>query len=182
MRVISGIYRGKKLLSADAEITRPTSDRAKEGLFNILNHYLKTIEKSWEDIVFCDVFSGSGSIGIEAVSRGTKKVFLFENNRLALNIIKTNTKNIPINIIFGDAINPPVASYEADIVFFDAPYGKGLWQKALNSFVSKGWITQNTLIIVEIDKTITEEVPTTFNVDRTQDYGRNRFLFLSLKR
>ena len=94
MRVISGIYRGKKLLSADAEITRPTSDRAKEGLFNILNHYLKTIEKSWEDIVFCDVFSGSGSIGIEAVSRGTKKVFLFENNRLALNVIKTNTKNI----------------------------------------------------------------------------------------
>ena len=77
MRVISGQYRGKKLLAADEEITRPTSDRAKEGLFNILNNYLLKNSKSWQEIFFCDVFAGSGAIGIEAVSRGTKNVFLF---------------------------------------------------------------------------------------------------------
>ena len=181
MRVISGLYRGKKLLSADGDITRPTSDRAKEGLFNILNHHLKTIQKSWEEIVFCDVFAGSGSIGIEAVSRGTKNVFLFENNRLAINIIKQNSKNMPVNIVCTDACTPPKAKQFADIIFFDAPYGKGLWQKALVSFSKTGWIEKDTLIIVEIDKKIKEEVPSGFVCDRVQDYGRNQFLFLSLE-
>ncbi len=178
MRVIAGCYRGKKLLAADADITRPTSDRAKEGLFNILTHHLKKQEKNWKDIIFCDVFSGSGSIGIEAVSRGTKSVFFFENNPLALKMIRLNTKDMDVKIIAKDACFPPKAFKSADIVFFDAPYGKGLWQKSLLAFKKNGWIDTQTLIIVETDKKITEQAPSDFVCTREQDYGRNLFLFL----
>ncbi|MBQ8250513.1 MAG: RsmD family RNA methyltransferase [Alphaproteobacteria bacterium] len=180
MRVISGLYRGKKLLSADETITRPTSDRAKEGLFNILNNYLLKHNKSWQEICFCDVFAGSGAIGIEAVSRGTKNIFLFENNRLALKFIRENSKGMPVQIIETDACFPPVAKKKMDIIFFDAPYGKGLWQKSLDAFYKQGWIDSHTLIIVEIDKKIKEEIPPSFTCVREQEYGRNLFLFLQM--
>ena len=180
MRVISGQYRGKKLLAADEEITRPTSDRAKEGLFNILNNYLLKNSKSWQEIFFCDVFAGSGAIGIEAVSRGTKNVFLFENNKLALKMIRENSKGMPVQIIETDACYPPSAKHKMDIIFFDAPYGKGLWQKSLEAFYKQGWIDSNTLVVIEIDKKIKEEIPSSFICTREQEYGRNLFLFLQL--
>ena len=82
------------MLAADESITRPTSDRAKEGLFNILNHHLLLLNKSWPDICFLDVFAGSGGMGIEAFSRGSKKVFLFEKNKEALKCIRQNILNM----------------------------------------------------------------------------------------
>lgn len=183
MRVISGVFRGKKLIAADESITRPTSDRAKEGLFNILNHHLLNMNKSWPDICFLDVFSGSGSMGIEAFSRGAKKVFLFENNKQALNCIRQNISNMKeICVVSKDACLPYPATDVADIIFFDPPYGKGLWQKSLIQFQNSGWIGENTLIIVETDKLIKENVPQGFEVYREQSYGRNLFLFLKGKR
>lgn len=182
MRVISGVFRGKKLVAADESVTRPTSDRAKEGLFNILNHHLLNLNKSWPDICFLDVFAGSGSVGIEAFSRGAKKVFLFENNKQALDCIWQNIINMKgINVISKDACFPDESKEIADIVFFDAPYGKGLWQKSLVQFQNAKWINNDTLIIVEIDKLIQEEIPKGFEVFRQQSYGRNLFLFLKIK-
>ena len=182
MRVISGVFRGKKLLAADESITRPTSDRAKEGLFNILNHHLLKLNKSWPDICFLDVFAGSGGMGIEAFSRGAKKVFLFENNKQALTCIRQNTSGMKeIKIITTDACFPPKVLDIADIIFFDPPYGKGLWQKSLCQFREKGWLTENTLIIIETDKLIKEDIPEGFEIIREQSYGRNLFLFLSIQ-
>ena len=182
MRVISGVFRGKKLLAADESITRPTSDRAKEGLFNILNHHLLLLNKSWPDICFLDVFAGSGGMGIEAFSRGSKKVFLFEKNKEALKCIRQNILNMKdIKVVIGDACLPPVSSECADIIFFDPPYGKGLWQKSLIQFQKNGWINNKTLVIVETDKLIQEEIPDSFEITRTQSYGRNLFLFLKGK-
>lgn len=181
MRVISGVFRGKKLLAADESITRPTSDRAKEGLFNILNHHLLILNKSWPDICFLDVFAGSGGMGIEAYSRGSKKVFLFENNKNALNCIRRNISDMKdIKVISCDACFPPKANEVADIVFFDPPYGKGLWQKSLIQFQKNGWINNETIIIIETDKLINEELPDSFEITRTQSYGRNLFLFLKI--
>lgn len=181
MRVISGIFRGKKLQAADESITRPTSDRAKEGLFNILNHYLLSSNKSWPDICFFDVFAGSGGVGIEALSRGAKTVVLFENNKDALKCIYSNiNKMTGISIIVKDACLPPPAKQVADILFFDPPYGKGLWQKSLIQFQKQGYINQETLIIVETDKLIQEEIPVGFDCFREQSYGRNVFLFLKI--
>ena len=182
MRVRSGLFRGKKLLAADDSITRPTSDRAKEGLFNILNHHLLTLNKSWSDICFLDVFAGSGSMGIEAYSRGAKRVFLFENNKQAINCIRQNIRNMPeITLISKDACSPITATYSADVIFFDPPYGKGLWQKSLIEFQKEGWIEKDTLIVIETDKLIKEDIPTGFKLSRSQSYGRNLFLFLKIE-
>lgn len=181
MRVVSGIFRGKKLQGPPPEITRPTSDRAKEGLFNILNNYLLQRQKQWSDIFFCDVFAGSGAIGIEAVSRGTRHVFLFEQNVEALKCIQKNTEKMPIYIVKGNACLPPQAQQVADILFMDPPYGKGLWKKALIAFNQAGWIDQETLVVIESDKTIQEDIPVPFILYREQSYGRNKFLFLIRK-
>lgn len=181
MRVIAGSLRGKKLLSADKEVTRPTADRAKEGLFNILNHLLLTKQKGWNDIVFVDVFAGSGAVGIEAFSRGAKEVILFEQDKSALSFLTKNIQNLPIQVVRADACFPPIRQKKADILFFDPPYGKGLWQKALPNFFKQGWIDSNTLIIIESDSALKEEVPTSYCLLREQHYGRNRFLFLTTK-
>lgn len=85
MRIIAGTYRGKKLISPTSSATRPTSDRARESLFNMLDHYLRRQDKKWGDMVFADVFAGTGAVGVEAVSRGTKRVF-------SLKIIKRRLK------------------------------------------------------------------------------------------
>ena len=121
-------------------------------------------------------------MGIEAFSRGSKKVFLFEKNKEALKCIRQNILNMKdIKVVIGDACLPPVSLECADIIFFDPPYGKGLWQKSLIQFQKNGWIDNQTLIIVETDKLIQEEIPDSFEITRTQSYGRNLFLFLKGK-
>ena len=77
MRLISGQFKGR-LLKAPPEGTRPTADRAKEMLFDILNASLMRFQKQWSRVRFADVFAGSGAVGLEAVSRGAKNVWLFE--------------------------------------------------------------------------------------------------------
>ncbi|MDR2902653.1 MAG: 16S rRNA (guanine(966)-N(2))-methyltransferase RsmD [Lactobacillales bacterium] len=182
MRIISGTFRGKKLLSPDREGTRPTSDRSKEALFSILGSYLKSIGKSWADITFADVFSGAGAIGLEAYSRGAKEVFFFENHPGAMEIINKNRAALklpPIGI--QDALIPPKKEQPVDIIFFDAPYGKGLWQQSLEAFFQKGWMSEKTLIVIENDSKHEEIVPSGFILKEKRNYGRNQFSLLILQ-
>ena len=80
MRIVAGTYRGKQIMAPDSLTTRPTADRARESLFNMLNSLLMKEGKIWTDITFADVFSGTGAVGIEALSRGAKEVFCFERS------------------------------------------------------------------------------------------------------
>ena len=93
MRIISGKFKGRTLM-APPEGTRPTSDRAKEMLFDMLSSFLMKQGKRWENLKFADVFSGSGAVGLEAVSRGCKQVYLFENNIQAQKTIRQNGKGM----------------------------------------------------------------------------------------
>ena len=176
MRIISGKFKGRVLV-APPEGTRPTSDRAKEMLFDILNSRLVKLGKRWEEIRFADVFSGSGAVGLEAVSRGAKATFLFENNPIAQKTIRQNGKGIPFEL-YGDALTPPVATQSVDILFMDPPYGKGFWEQALPRFLLQGWIDESTLIIIEEDKTNKVEFPQGFVLLEKRSAGRNTFYFL----
>ena len=179
MRIIGGTWRGKKLADLQGEQTRPTSDRARESLFNLLDNHLRRAEKSWQDIVFADVFAGTGAVGVEALSRGANKVFFFENNPLALKCLKSNTQGIKNSVLMGDALKP-VKSQAVDIIFMDPPYAKGLWEKALPVFIQNGWIDDNTLVVIETDKIEKSIIPQWFaEIDR-RSYGRNTFVFLML--
>ena len=177
MRIISGLLRGKVLAAPEGEATRPTADRARESLFNILNSLLLKGGFSWDKITFSDVFSGSGAVGLEAFSRGAKEVFCVENDPVALKALRTNVGGISkVHVITNSALNPP-SHGPVDILFMDAPYGKGLWQLALGAFDAAGWISPRTLIIIETDKKLNETLPEGYTLLQTRSQGRNTFLF-----
>ena len=176
MRIISGKFKGRTLI-APPEGTRPTADRAKEMLFDMLSSILMKEGKRWENLAFADVFSGSGAVGLEAVSRGCKQVYLFENNLMAQRMIRQNGKGM-IFEVFGDALKPAMAKTPVDILFMDPPYGKGLAKQALAQFLKQGWIDEKTLIIIEEDKTNVIEIPSGFILQEKRAAGRNPFYFL----
>lgn len=200
MRIIGGNMRGKKLVSPETKATRPTSDRARESLFNILDNDLRRHEKSWADVVFADVFAGTGAVGIEALSRGAKFGCFFEIDKGALKSLRQNLSSLEKqSIILGDALNPPraesimepfaraagmpgtgvpFAPQAVDILFMDAPYGRGLWEQALIRFDRQGWINADTHIIIEIDKSENGALPLGFDLSDKRAYGRNTFLFV----
>ena len=175
MRIISGTFKGRTLI-APPEGTRPTSDRAKEMLFDMLTSFLMKEGKRWENLTFADVFAGSGAVGLEAVSRGCKRVSLFENNFAAQKIIRQNGKGTQFEL-YGDALKPMKAQDPMDILFMDPPYGKGLWERALFEFLKQNWIDKNTLIIIEEDKANKIEIPKNFILTEKRSAGRNTFYF-----
>ena len=177
MRVIAGTFRGKVISAPEGMGTRPTADRARESLFNILNSLLMKNGKLWSDLTFADVFSGSGAIGIEALSRGARDVFCIENDPAALITLKKNVQDLScIHILNQNALTPSPHS-PVDVLFMDAPYGKGLWQKALSAFQKAGWIEAQTLIIIETDHKLHETLPIGYTLIQERSQGRNTFLF-----
>jgi 16S rRNA (guanine966-N2)-methyltransferase len=120
MRVIAGRFRSRKLKSVPGLAVRPTPDRLRESLFSILATRI-------EGAVFLDAYAGSGAVGIEALSRGAKHVFLIERNAQALAVIRENLDSLDINkevtVLRGRAVSL-LADHPADIVFLDPPYDK----------------------------------------------------------
>ncbi len=180
MRIIGGTKRGKKLAELTGEQTRPTADRARESLFNLLNNHLCKQDKTWDEITFVDVFAGTGAVGVEAASRGAKYIFFFENNPLAIKCLLANAKELKNTTFYKDATKPPLTKQPADIIFMDPPYAMGLWEQALPLFLKNGWIDKNTLVVIETDKIEKSPIPTHFDELDRRSYGRNTFIFLKL--
>lgn len=184
MRVIAGKARHLKLKTMEGMNTRPTTDRIKETLFNMISFDV-------ERCCFLDLFSGSGAIGIEALSRGASRAYFVENNPKALSCIRDNLKTTRLTeeaiIIKCDAIKA-IESLEQkqarfDIIFMDPPYGK-LWEKKVLLKLSDSSIcTENTLIIVESDLDTTFEYlgDTRFTVARIKRYKTNKHTFICTK-
>ena len=151
MRVIAGQAKGKSLFGPVRECaTRPITDRAKESLFNILNGLIK-------DARFLDLFAGTGSVGIEALSRGAEHATFVENSKLALKVIKRNLTHTQLGscakIIFADVIKflaGPAVPF--DIIFLAPPQYRELWSKALHLIdENPEWLAVRGLTIVQID-------------------------------
>lgn len=182
MRVIAGIAKSLPLNAPDGMDTRPTTDRIKETLFNIINQDLA-------DCVFVDFFSGSGGIGIEALSRGAKKVYFVEQNRKALDCIKANllfTKLIDNSIILAMDILAAVdriAEKKVDIIFMDPPYASNLENGLLKRLADASYVTENTLLIVEAgcNKSFDFVKEYGFSILREKNYKTNKHVFLMKK-
>ena len=148
MRVIAGSRRSLPLKTLQGDATRPTADKYKETLFNC-------IQADVPDSLFLDLFSGSGAIGIEALSRGAKRAVLVENSKEALSVIKQNvhfTKfDSEAEIIHGDVISylRRLSKVNFDIIYIDPPYGKGLEREALEILDTKEFDNEDVKIIVE---------------------------------
>ena len=162
LRIIAGQFRGRKLETPPQTITRPTTDRVRESLFNLLTSRLASEGMSYEYLHVLDAFAGSGALGIEALSRGAKHLTCFEQNPKAYGILKYNLQTLlpsassesdnttPITYHRLDATKPPKTETPADLIFLDPPYGKNLIPITLGSMLRKGWIDDKTLVLCEM--------------------------------
>lgn len=150
MRVISGKYKGKKLLGFNIDGTRPTMDRVKESLFSIIQNNIK-------GSIVLDLFAGSGSLGIEALSNGAKSCYFVDNNIELINIIKNNVVGIndEINIIKSDYKNALKIfkndNIKFDIIFLDPPYKLNLINECLNEIIEYNLLSDNGIIVCEYE-------------------------------
>ena len=179
MRVIAGSARRLKLVTPEGNDTRPTQDRIKETLFNM-------IQMQVPGAVFIDLFSGSGGIGIEALSRGAKKAYFIENAMNAYKCIMQNIKTTHFEdvstVIKSDVVIGlrNIHEEEADIIFIDPPYHDDLYQRTLIQLESMSYVTKNTMIIieapVEMDFSFVEDLG--FEVRREKEYKTNKHVFV----
>ncbi len=183
MRVIAGTARSLPLKCPDGLDTRPTTDRIKETLFNMLQPYT-------QGSVFVDCFSGSGGIGIEALSRGAKKAYFIENASPALKCIQENLlftrfadKSIVLKQDAVSALNS-IFEKEIDVFFLDPPYDSGLEKQVLAALKGYKYITENTLIIVEAllneDFSFAEDLG--YTIEKEKKYKTNKHVFLRIER
>lgn len=156
-RIISGLYKGKKMLLPNIATTRPTTDRVKETMFNVLQHsFINNLQGN-----VLDAFAGSGLLGIEALSRGSNSIYLVENNT---ECIKTITKNVQslynynlvsskINIINSNILQlKPNNINKIDLLILDAPYNSNLVIDSFN-YLSKINIFNSNLVVVVLSNT-----------------------------
>ena len=178
MRIVGGKFRGREIAGPTAIGTRPTSDRVRESIFNILTHGISDF--TLEDARVMDLFAGTGALGLEAISRGAKFCLFVENDAAARGVIRNNTDACGVigqcKIWRRDAtdLGPSAPQSPYNLVFADPPYGKGLGESALKSLVDGEWLASNAIIILEeSEKTKIEEQRGLTQIDQ-RVYGDTR--------
>ncbi len=177
MRIIGGKFRGKRLNSPTDQSIRPTSDRVRESLFNVLEH---------QDLVrgstFLDLFCGTGAVGLEAYSRGAIEVCLMDQdtNLAAANL---NAFDHPANVRLRSqrSLMREMPAFQFDIAFLDPPYQKGLIEPTL-AMLASGWLASSAWIIVELSSKESFEIPPGFALRQERRYGRTKLVFLGLQK
>lgn len=185
MRIISGAFKGKKILEPKDKETRPLKDLTKESIFNILNHSNK-FKISLRDATVLDLFSGVGSFGIECLSRGSRKVFFVENYKGVLPILTKNLYNLK-SIINYEIIEKNI--YEStffsrlnskfDIIYIDPPYKDKKLNYILSNIVNEKILNENGIIIIHRHKLTEDLFPKTLKVIEEKKYGIAKIFFLS---
>ncbi|WP_284943667.1 16S rRNA (guanine(966)-N(2))-methyltransferase RsmD [Acidisoma cladoniae] len=163
MRIIAGRFKGRRLTAPAGDATRPTSDRARQALFDILLH-APWAEDVIEGAVVLDAFAGTGALGLEALSRGAAMAHFIENARPSISALRDNVTAcgaVEISrVIPADARKPP-KGVPCGLVFLDPPYGLDLVPTALAALSAAGWIAPAALIVAEIGAgdTVPTEAP-----------------------
>lgn len=179
MRVISGSARGLKLLSSEGLDTRPTLDRVKEALFSMLTPYIN-------QAVVLDLFAGSGALGIEALSRGSKEAVFVDMLPSAMEIVKKNVSLARVtersSFYQKNALDYLRQSDKVfDLIFIDPPYKGELYEKCLNAIYENKLINQDSIIVLEWDSELNRPaVPAQFEVLKERRYGRVMITLLSV--
>ena len=163
MRVISGKYKGLNLDGFNIDGTRPTMDRVKESLFGSIQGYLK-------NSVCLDLFAGSGSLGIEALSNGASKCYFIDNNIEIIKILKNNLSNVDnyeiINNSYDKFLNN--TNLKFDIIFLDPPYKYNLINRSIELILKNNLLNENGIIICEYE---TESVECCLELIKEKKYG-----------
>jgi len=183
MRIVAGRHRGRRLLAPAGAAVRPTSDRAREALFNILSHGRPAAEGiPFAGAPVLDAFAGTGALGLEALSRGAVEAVFIEQDRAAVAVLRKNIdamdEGARSRIVPGDATRPPRAISGCAVAFLDPPYRSGLAGPALIALEAAGWLTPDALAIVELAVREHLAPPAGFSLVDERVYGTARLLFL----
>jgi 16S rRNA (guanine966-N2)-methyltransferase len=183
MRVVGGKHRGRRLLAPPGAKIRPTSDRAREALFNILSHgEFAAGGMPFAGAAVLDAFAGTGAFGLEALSRGAAEAVFIEQDRDALATLRNNIEALGegshSRVLLGDATHPPRAMSPCAVAFLDPPYRSGLAAPALAALRASGWLAPGALAVIEV--AAHEELPLLpgFTLIDDRRYGSARLVFL----
>ena len=184
MRIISGKARGTKLYTLDGTATRPTLDRVKESLFNI-------IQNDIEDSTVLDLFSGSGAIGLEFLSRGAKRAVLCDSSKDAIKIVKQNVQKTHFeekvevyNMEFTKLVER-LQNQKFDIIYIDPPYATDFIKISLEKIIEYELVNENTKIIVETDdetRILNQIEKMDVEITDKRKYGRATIIFLKYRK
>jgi 16S rRNA (guanine966-N2)-methyltransferase len=181
MRIVGGKFKGLNLATPADQATRPTSDRVREAIFNILAHGIAGLELDGARVL--DLFAGTGALGFEALSRGGRHCQFVDESAEARGLVRTNADKLGVigqcKIWRRDATDlglcAPVAKF--DLVFCDPPYDKGLGVKALQALVQGLWLNDGAIVVLEeINKAEVQEIAGLTLIDE-RDYGETKVRF-----
>jgi 16S rRNA (guanine966-N2)-methyltransferase len=181
MRVVGGRLKGRNIASPASRDIRPTADRLRESVFNILVH---AYDDPLPGARVLDLFAGTGALGIEAVSRGAAFALFVDNGAEARALLRNNVEALALGgvtkVYRRDAtdLGPAHPMEPFSLVFLDPPYGKGLAEKALASLRDGGWLTAGALLVVEEAKTAAFAAPEGFAEQERRAYDDTEFVFL----
>jgi len=184
LRIVGGVHRGRRLFVPPGDAVRPTSDRAREALFNILSHGdFAAAGLPFAERPVLDAFAGTGAFGLEALSRGAGSAVFIERDRAALGALRRNIAALGeedrARVVAGDATRPPPARVACAAVFLDPPYKSGLAAPALSALTAAGWLAADALAIVEIAASAEAlSPPYGFAMLDERVYGAARLVFL----
>ena len=187
MRIVSGQYRGKAIATPPGAATRPTSDRARQAVFNILEHAAWAPQLHGARVI--DLFAGSGALGLEAISRGAAFCVFVETDDAARGAIR---ENIDAFGLFGQTkvhrrdaahlgLRPASVGAPFGVAFLDPPYAKGLGEKALAELIAGDWLAPGAIVLFERGRDEPDPAPEGFERLDARDYGAARVFFYRLK-
>ncbi len=181
MRIVAGKFRGKALLSPSDESVRPTSDRAREAMFNIL---ASRIGVHLDGMKVLDLFAGTGALGLEALSRGAQSAVFVDTGAESRGLVRDHIQEFGIAGIAkllrrdATALGPAGTLGPFDLVFLDPPYNKGLGEQALVSLRDGNWLSPDATIVLEEASEAKLELPEGFVLDDRREYGAAALHFI----
>ena len=187
MRVVAGKHRGRRLAAPAGGRVRPTADRVREALFNVLAHkaFGPDDRRLPQGARVIDAFAGSGALGFEALSRGAAHVTFLETGAEALRVIRKNAEALEeaenVTIRGRDATRPGPAEAPCALAFLDPPYGRGLAVPTLAALVRDGWLADGALAVVELSTKEPFTAPPGFEAVDERHYGDTRVVLLRYK-
>ena len=185
MRIVAGKHKGKHIHGPTGVEIRPTSDRVREAIFNILAHsdWGQNEPSGIQGTRVLDGFCGTGALGLEALSRGSHFTTFIDNNFTSLDLCKRNVANLgeaeTSAILRGDCLNPVKADDPCDLVFLDPPYKKDITSDALTALSNAGWIAEGAVCVLETSNKLVTEPPKNFEFRNHRSYGSTLITFLT---
>ncbi|MCO4318664.1 16S rRNA (guanine(966)-N(2))-methyltransferase RsmD [Phyllobacterium sp. 21LDTY02-6] len=183
MRIVGGTFRGRSLASPQTNAIRPTTDRTRESLFNILTH---AYPEKFEATRVLDLFAGTGALGLEALSRGARYGVFIEESAEGRGLVRTNVEELGLlgntKIFRRDAtrLGPAGTIEPFDLVFADPPYGRGLGETAFRSALDGGWLKTDTLLVLEEETGVIIDLDPRFAVVEERVYANSTIRFVKL--